>query len=118
MRLPVLGALLVACMLNPVAADAAPRADSITRGEKFGVRIGDPKAEARSILLKRGLIFFKPRTCDAYMKLDVACSEDDDIDLFLMRKFWRHGNVFLIYDHSGRVKQIAWELKTLPHLDS
>lgn len=79
----------------------------IDSGKKFGIRVGVPRADAASILQRRGLTLGQPSTPGRCLSRDYS-REGQSVTLWDDRT-WRRG-VICIGEVDGKVSSISWAI--------
>lgn len=109
-----LAALCVACSDRPAPINAGANHiffGHLVRGEKFGVRVGEPAADAARTLQADGALHVGD-DCSFFVSRIVRCTSAVTPMTFSVNRPLRHGTLVLeVVD--GRVKGIGWSFYLL-----
>lgn len=87
----------------------------IDSGEKFGVKVGDGRADAQRKLGGKFHYAGESR-CGYRVKLLVGCLDDFTGDIFRVKQFLRDG-IIVLEIRSDKVAAVIWDFTALPTVD-
>jgi hypothetical protein len=117
-------ALLLASVSCTAAASKIPISHNgfyqgnIVEGKAFGIAIGDEPQRLRIALTHGGFYYIGDVQCDYCLSQLIDCKKNgaDSMELYSLKHFLRHGNLYVIY-RQGRAVEIVWSFDLLPYFD-
>lgn len=84
----------------------------------FGVRLGEPSSNIRAALVRAGFTYVGDIGCDYGLSRLIDCRlvVSDTTEIYSLKHFLRHGNLYVRYSHGGAV-QMVWDFYLLPYID-
>lgn len=88
----------------------------IDTGERFGVKIGDSRSNARALLEENKFEYLGDDNCSYRLKSLINCTKEHWSDVYHVREPLRHGVIYLEFK-GDEITAIIWDFKLLPNAD-